>query len=57
MRMSNTVSYNVSNMADVMASVSAGTSRLRFAKSQGLSNDEIYSTDLYTSQEREKMSK
>ena len=57
MRMSNTVSYNVGNMADVMASVSAGTSRLRFAKSQGLSNDEIYSKDLYTSQEREKMSK
>jgi len=57
MRMSNTVSYNVGNMTDVMASVSAGTSRLRYAKSQGLSNDEIYATDLYTAQEREKMSK
>jgi hypothetical protein len=57
MRMSNTVSYNVGNMGDVMASVSAGTTRMRYAKSQGLSNDEIYSSDLYTAQEREKMSK
>ena len=51
MTAANSVSYNTTSMAATMASVSASTTRMRFAKSAGLSTADIYSQGLYTSEE------
>lgn len=51
MQASNSVNYSTGNMADTMASVSASTTRMRFAKSQGISTQTLYDTGLYTKDE------
>ena len=57
MSVSNSTSYSTANMAGTMASVSASTTRMRFAKQAGVSTADIYSQGLYTSEELKNMNK
>jgi len=55
MNLSNTSSYSTANMAQTMASVSASTTRMRFAKAHGVSTADLYKDGLYTSAELKSM--
>jgi len=45
------VNYSIENMADTMASVSASTTRMRFAKTAGVDTKTLYDIGLYTKEE------
>ena len=47
----NSVNYSIENMADTMASVSASTTRMRFAKTAGVDTKTLYDIGLYTKEE------
>jgi hypothetical protein len=51
MKSSNSVNYNVGNMASTMTAVSASTTRMRMAKMAGTDTNSIYATGLYTAEE------
>jgi uncharacterized protein YegL len=55
MSASNSVNYSTANMLDTFTSVSASTSRMRMAKSAGISTADIYNQGLYTADELKKM--
>jgi hypothetical protein len=55
MNASNSTSYSTANMTQTMASVSASTTRMRFAKAAGVSTAELYKDGLYTSAELKSM--
>lgn len=52
MSANNTMQYSTGNMMDTMAVASAATSRMKMSLNAGSSTHELYSTDLYTSEER-----
>jgi hypothetical protein len=55
MGLSNSVNYSTANMGATMASVSASTTRMRMAKSAGVTTSELYRTGLYTDAELKSM--
>ena len=55
MSASNSINYSTANMGATMASVSASTTRMRMAKSAGVSTAELYSTGLYPDAELKSM--
>lgn len=55
MSASNSVNYSTANMGATMSSVSASTTRMRTAKTAGVSTAELYSTGLYTNDELKSM--
>ncbi len=55
MSASNSVNYSTSNMGATMASVSASTTRMRVAKSAGVTTADLYSQGLYTDAELKSM--
>lgn len=57
MSMQNTVNYSTNNMAETMSALSASTTRMRSAKMSGSTTSEIYSSGLYTDDERKNMTK
>lgn len=57
MNVQNTVNYSTNNMGATMSSLSASTTRMRSAKMSGMNTADIYSSGLYTDQERKDMTK
>jgi uncharacterized protein YegL len=57
MNAQNTVNYSTNNMGATMAAVSASTTRMRSAKSAGISTLDLYATGLYTDEEKKNMTK
>ena len=55
MNISNSVNYSTANMAETMTSVSASTTRMRFAKTAGVSTADLYAQGLYTDTELKSM--
>ena len=55
MSVANSVNYSTDSMVGTFASVSASTSRMRMAKSAGISTADIYNNGLYTADELKKM--
>lgn len=55
MRAANTVDYSTVNMVSTMSVISESATRMRTAKAAGVSTEALYSSDLYTSHERNKL--
>lgn len=57
MNASNTVNYSTANMAQTMNAMSATTTRMRSAKLAGMDTQAVYSTSMFTDQEKINMMK
>jgi len=55
MQMANSVNYSTSKMAATMSAVNESTSRMRFAKTAGVSTADIYARGIYTTEEMKNM--
>lgn len=55
MNASNSVNYSTNNMTATMTALSESTSRMRFAKTAGVSTADLYAQGLYTSSELKSM--
>lgn len=51
----NTVNYSTANMAGTMAALSATTTRMRSAKMAGADTQTVYSSVMFTEQEKKSM--
>ena len=57
MNVSNSVNYNTANMTGTMATLSATTTRMRSAKMAGMDTQAVYSTTMFTDEEKNSMMK
>lgn len=55
MTASNSINYSTANMTATMTAVSESTSRMRFAKTAGVSTEDLYTQGLYTESELKSM--